>query len=70
MQSRISGSGILEQNEFSRWLIPAIESDERRWDAAFARSQSGLESLADRALDALSQELNQASPTSPSRYAS
>ena len=41
-----------EQNEFGRWLISAIESDERHWDAAFARSQSRLESLADHALDA------------------
>lgn len=41
-----------EQDEFARWLMETIESDERRWDEAFARSPKKLEKLATRALKA------------------
>jgi hypothetical protein len=40
-----------EQDEFARWLLEAIERDERRWDAAFAESSDKLAHLADEALD-------------------
>ncbi len=40
-----------EQDEFARWLLEAIESDERRWDTAFARSGDKLGRLASRALE-------------------
>jgi len=39
-----------EQDEFARWLLDAIESDEREWDAAFARTPDKLKRLAARAL--------------------
>jgi hypothetical protein len=40
-----------EQDEFARWLLKAIESDERRWDQAFAESPDKLARLADQAVD-------------------
>ena len=45
-----------EQDEFARWLLDAIESDERRWDAAFwegpasASASPRLKKLVDQAL--------------------
>jgi hypothetical protein len=35
-----------EQHELGRWLLGAIESDERRWETAFAGTQSKLDRLA------------------------
>jgi len=40
-----------EQDEFAQLLLHAIESDERRWDVAFAQSSDKLARLADRALE-------------------
>ncbi len=40
-----------EQDEFGRWLLEAIESDERRWDAAFAQSGHVLDRLENQALE-------------------
>jgi hypothetical protein len=40
-----------EQDEFARWLLTAIECDERRWDEAFAETSDKLARLADQALD-------------------
>ncbi len=42
-----------EQDEFARWLLEAIERDEKNWDTAFARSQGKLQRLARKALDDL-----------------
>lgn len=41
----------IEQDEFARWLLESIESDERRWDIAFAESSDKLARLAKEALD-------------------
>jgi hypothetical protein len=41
-----------EQDEFARWLLNVIESDERRWDVAFAQSPEKLKKLGDEALEA------------------
>ena len=38
-----------EQDELGRWLLSAIESDERRWDEVFARSRDKLGRLAQEA---------------------
>jgi hypothetical protein len=54
-----------EQDEFGRWLIAMIESGERDWDAAFARTQDKLEILADRALEAFRRGL--AEPLDPKK---
>jgi uncharacterized protein (DUF885 family) len=40
-----------EQDEFARWLLDAIEADEKRWDTAFAESSEKLALLAKNALD-------------------
>ncbi len=40
-----------EQDEFARWLLDAIESDERGWDAAFAGTPDKLKRLTTRALE-------------------
>lgn len=39
-----------EQDALAKWLLNAIENDEREWDAMFAASANTLERLADRAL--------------------
>ncbi len=38
-----------EQDALARWILDELTS-ERRWDAAFERSQDALETLADEAL--------------------
>jgi hypothetical protein len=40
-----------EQEVFARWLLDALEQDERRWDKAFADSAKKLESIADEVLE-------------------
>lgn len=40
-----------EQDEFAKWLLDAIEADERNWEAAFARSAILLDRLESQALD-------------------
>ena len=40
-----------EQDQFGQWLLEALESDERRWDAAFAAAPDKLRRLARKALD-------------------
>lgn len=34
-----------EQDEFARWLLEAIESDEKRWDAAFSAANPDVTKL-------------------------
>jgi hypothetical protein len=40
-----------EQDEMGRRLLELIESDEKRWDEAFARSGEQLDRLAEEALE-------------------
>jgi len=40
-----------EQEVFARWLLDALEQDEKRWDEAFANSSRKLESIADEVLE-------------------
>ncbi len=40
-----------EQEVFAQWLLNALEQDEIRWDAAFAKSSKKLESIADEVLE-------------------
>ncbi len=40
-----------EQEVFARWLLDALEQDEKRWDQAFAKSSKKLESIADEVLE-------------------
>ena len=40
-----------EQEVFARWLLNALDQDERRWDKAFADSSKKLESIADEVLE-------------------
>jgi hypothetical protein len=40
-----------EQDAIGRWLLDAIENEEKRWDAAFARSPEKLDRLEQQALD-------------------
>jgi hypothetical protein len=40
-----------EQDELGRWLLEAIESDERRWDEIFASTRDKLDRLAHEASD-------------------
>jgi hypothetical protein len=40
-----------EQEVFARWLLDALEQDEKRWDKAFADSPKKLESIADEVLE-------------------
>ena len=39
-----------EQDVFAQWLLEAIESDERRWDAALESNPTKLKALVDEAL--------------------
>jgi hypothetical protein len=36
-----------EQEVFARWLLDALDQDEKRWDKAFGDSSKKLESIAD-----------------------
>jgi hypothetical protein len=38
-----------EQDEFARWLLKTLESDDRQWEVAFARSPETPQRLAGRA---------------------
>ena len=40
-----------EQEVFARWLLNALDQDERRWEKAFAASSKKLESIADEVLE-------------------
>jgi LPS sulfotransferase NodH len=40
-----------EQDEFANWLLKALESDEKQWDAAFAQSGQVLDRLEAQALE-------------------
>lgn len=40
-----------EQEVFARWLLDALEQDERRWNKAFAKSAKKLEEIADEVLE-------------------
>ena len=40
-----------EQEVFARWLLDALEQDERRWDKAFSDSAKKLEEIADEVLE-------------------
>jgi len=41
-----------EQDEFARWLLDAIEADDRRWDAALSDpANPKLKALVEQALD-------------------
>jgi vacuolar-type H+-ATPase subunit H len=40
-----------EQEAFARWLVDALDQDEKLWDKAFADSAKKLESIADEVLD-------------------
>ena len=40
-----------EQEAFARWLLDALNQDEKLWDQKFADSAKKLESLADEVLD-------------------
>jgi hypothetical protein len=40
-----------EQDEFANWLLRTLESDEKRWDAAFAQSGRVLDRLEAQALE-------------------
>jgi hypothetical protein len=39
-----------EQDQFAKWLLEMIESDDRQWEARFAASLDKLSTLGDRAL--------------------
>ena len=40
-----------EQEVFARWLIDALEQDDKRWEKVFKRSTKKLEALADEVLE-------------------
>ncbi len=40
-----------EQEVFARWLLDALDQDEKRWDKAFRDSSKKLESIADEVLE-------------------
>jgi hypothetical protein len=40
-----------EQDVLARWLLDALDQDEKRWDKAFADSSKKLESIADEVLE-------------------
>ena len=40
-----------EQEVFARWLLDALDQDEKRWDQAFRDSSKKLESIADEVLE-------------------
>lgn len=41
-----------EQDELGRWLLEALEADDRRWSTIYAKSPDKLRRLADQALEA------------------
>jgi hypothetical protein len=54
-----------EQDELARWLLDTIESDERRWDAAFAQSGRVLDRLEKQALEDI--EAGRTEPLDPDK---
>jgi hypothetical protein len=54
-----------EQDEFANWLLRALESDEKRWDAAFAQSGQVLDRLEAQALEDI--KVGRAEPLDPDK---
>jgi len=40
-----------EQEAFARWLLDALDQDDKRWDKAFKDSAKRLEAIADEVLE-------------------
>jgi hypothetical protein len=54
-----------EQDEFANWLLRALESDEKQWDAAFAQSGPVLDRLEAQALEDI--KTGRAEPLDPDK---
>ena len=54
-----------EQGEFANWLLRTLESDEKRWDAAFAQSGRVLDGLEAQALEDI--KAGRAEPLDPDK---